>query len=180
MNDLPDGRGVTWLGRRLFCGVRKSATAMVLALAALGFGGGSMPPVAAENLLNVSRDPTRELYDEIASTGMSGKDWQSRLPHNSSPHTSTIGFLVRHGKPKGTKDRRDLVQVSLEVITHNPKTSGGAGWTYLAAWAWAKKNGKDPQAFVTAICSHVPVLDKGARDSATTFTRRGIGDVLHA
>jgi sulfate/thiosulfate transport system substrate-binding protein len=189
-------------------------------------------PVAAETLLNVSYDPTRELYrdmneafttwwtaqgneaptieqshggsgaqaraviegldaqvvtlalaadvDKIAKEGKLPEDWQSKLPHNSSPYTSTIVFLVREGNPKGIKDWGDLTAEGVEVITPNPKTSGGARWNYLAAWAWAEKNGQDPQAFVKALFEHVPVLDKGARDSTTTFAQRGIGDVLLA
>ena len=116
--------------------------------------------------------------DAIANKGLVAKDWQKRLPQNSSPYTSTIVFLVRHGNPKGIKDWGDLVKPGIEVITPNPKTSGGARWNYLAAWAWAQKNNQDPQAFVKALYSNVPVLDKGARDSTTTFTQRGIGDVL--
>lgn len=187
---------------------------------------------AADSLLNVSYDPTRELYravneafaakweadghekpqletshggsgsqaravvdglkaqvvtlalaadiDQIADKGLLPEDWQSRLPHNSSPYTSTIVFLVREGNPKGIKDWGDLVQDGIEVITPNPKTSGGARWNYLAAWAWAEKNGKDPKEFVADLYKHVPVLDTGARGSTTTFTQRGLGDVLLA
>ena len=201
------------------------------ALATLGLGAAPVP-VAAESLLNVSYDPTRELYrdlneafiaywtaqgneaptieqshggsgsqaraviegleaqvvtlalaadiDKIAEAGKLPADWQSKLPHNSSPYTSTIVFLVREGNPKGIKDWGDLTAEGVEVITPNPKTSGGARWNYLAAWAWAEKNGQDPQAFVKALFEHVPVLDKGARDSTTTFAQRGIGDVLLA
>ena len=118
--------------------------------------------------------------DKIAAKGKLPEDWQSKLPHNASPYTSTIVFLVRHGNPKGIQDWSDLVQDGVEVITPNPKTSGGARWNYLAAWAWAEKNGQDPQAFVKALYEHVPVLDKGARDATTTFTQREIGDVLLA
>lgn len=189
-------------------------------------------PVQAESLLNVSYDPTRELYKAIdeafiasqvvagkpaptieASHGGSGsqaraileglnaqvvtlalaadinklakegklpEDWQSKFAHNSSPYTSTIVFLVRKGNPKAIKDWGDLLNEGVEVITPNPKTSGGARWNYLAAWAWAEKNGKDPQEFVKELYTHVPVLDKGARDSTTTFAQREIGDVLLA
>ena len=191
-------------------------------------------PIAAsaQTLLNVSYDPTRELYrdfnaafakhweaegnpaptieashggsgsqaravidgleaqvvtlalasdiDKIAAAGKLPTDWQSKLPHNSSPYTSTIVFLVREGNPKGIKDWGDLVGEGVEVITPNPKTSGGARWNYLAAWAWAEKNGKDPKAFVAELFKHVPVLDSGARGSTTTFAQRGIGDVLLA
>jgi sulfate transport system substrate-binding protein len=189
-------------------------------------------------LLNVSYDPTRELYAEInaafaadwkAKTGEladiknthggSGKqartvidgleadvvtlalaydidsiaqnapkllpaDWQKLLPHNSSPYTSTIVFLVRWGNPKGIKDWGDLVKPGVQVITPNPKTSGGARWNYLAAWAWARKaNGGDEakaKEFVAQLFKNVPVLDTGARGSTTTFVQRGIGDVLLA
>ena len=202
------------------------ACAMVLGLV------GAAPQAQADTLLNVSYDPTRELYkdidaafdawwvaqgnaaptidtshggsgaqaraviegldaqvvtlalaadiDKIAATGKIDADWQTKLPHNASPYTSTIVFLVRHGNPKGIKDWGDLIADGVEVITPNPKTSGGARWNYLAAWAWAEKNGKDPVEFVKALYSHVPVLDKGARDATTTFTQREIGDVLLA
>jgi sulfate transport system substrate-binding protein len=186
-------------------------------------------------LLNVSYDPTRELYQDIdaafakqwkAKTGVdvqisqshggSGKqarsvidglqadivtlalaydidvlsekanlvpkNWQSRLPHNSTPYTSTIVFLVRKGNPKHIKDWDDLVKPGVGVITPNPKTSGGARWSYLAAWGYAlkKNNGdeKKAQEFVTRLYKNVPVLDSGARGSTTTFAQRGIGDVL--
>ncbi len=185
-------------------------------------------------LLNVSYDPTRELYQDFnkafaaqwkAKTGQnvtvkqshggSGKqarsvidgleadvvtlalaydidelaskaqlipaDWQKRLPHNSSPYTSTIVFLVRKGNPKGIKDWDDLVKPGIQVITPNPKTSGGARWNYLAAWGYAqKKTGSDAKAkeFVTSLYKNVPVLDSGARGSTTTFVERGIGDVF--
>jgi sulfate transport system substrate-binding protein len=102
------------------------------------------------------------------------------LPHNSSPYTSTIVFLVREGNPKGIKDWGDLVADGVQVITPNPKTSGGARWNYLAAWAWAERNGQDPKAFVGQLYANVPVLDTGARGSTTTFAQRGIGDVLLA
>ncbi len=202
----------------------------VLALAVLGFG--AAPQAQAEALLNVSYDPTRELYrdfneafaahwqaegnaapsietshggsgaqarsvidgleaqvvtlalasdiDKIAAAGKLPADWQAKLPHNSSPYTSTIVFLVREGNPKGLKDWGDLVGEGVEVITPNPKTSGGARWNYLGAWAWAEKNGKDPKAFVGDLFKHVPVLDSGARGATTTFAQRGIGDVLLA
>jgi sulfate transport system substrate-binding protein len=188
-------------------------------------------------LLNVSYDPTRELYHEINTAfidhwsktkgesveitmthGGSGKqarsvidgidadvvtlalaydidmiaenttrlpkDWQSTFPHNSSPYTSTIVFLVRKGNPKGIKDWGDLVKPGVEVITPNPKTSGGARWNYLAGWAWARKaNGGDEgkaRAYISEVFKHVPVLDTGARGATTTFVQRGIGDVLLA
>jgi sulfate/thiosulfate transport system substrate-binding protein len=197
------------------------------------FGLGAVPaPVAAETLLNVSYDPTRELYrefneafaawwaaqgneaptietshggsgsqaravidgleaqvvtlalagdiDKIAEAGKLPADWQTKLPHNSSPYTSTIVFLVREGNPEGIADWGDLVKEGVEVITPNPKTSGGARWNYLAAWAWAEKNGQDPKAFVGALYKNVPILDSGARGSTTTFAQRGVGDVLLA
>ena len=186
-------------------------------------------------LLNVSYDPTRELYQDFnkafathwkaktgdvvtvkQSHGGSGKqarsvidgleadvvtlalaydidelsdkaklipaDWQKRLPHNSSPYTSTIVFLVRKGNPKGIKDWNDLVKPGVQVITPNPKTSGGARWNYLAAWGYALKQpgGNEAKAkdFVNALFKNVPVLDSGARGSTTTFVERGIGDVF--
>ena len=199
---------------------------------ALVVSGALAAPVQAESLLNVSYDPTRELYrefneafakywvaegneapeievshggsgaqaravvegleaqvltlalggdiDRVAETGKLPKDWQTKLPHNSSPYTSTIVFLVREGNPKGLNDWGDLLKDGVEVITPNPKTSGGARWNYLAAWAWAEKNGKDPKEFVKALFEHVPVLDTGARGSTTTFVQREIGDVLLA
>ncbi len=188
-------------------------------------------------LLNVSYDPTRELYQDFnaafakyweaktgdkviirQSHGGSGKqaravidgleadvvtlalaydidavaekakllpkDWQSRLPQNSSPYTSTIVFLVRKGNPKSIKDWEDLVKPEVSVITPNPKTSGGARWNYLAAWGYAlKKYGNDDakaKDFVARLYKNVPVLDSGARGSTTTFIERGIGDVLLA
>jgi sulfate transport system substrate-binding protein len=193
-------------------------------------------PLGAQELLNVSYDPTRELYQEfnaafakqwkakagkdvtiqqshggsskqgravldgleadvvtlalaydidaVAEGGLLAKDWQKRLPSNASPYTSTIVFLVRKGNPKGIKDWNDLVKPGIQVITPNPKTSGGARWNYLAAWAYAQKQpgGSDAKAkeFVTALFKNVPVLDSGARGSTTTFVQRGIGDVLLA
>lgn len=190
-----------------------------------------------KSLLNVSYDPTRELFEEInplfiqhwkektgetltikQSHGGSGKQaravidglqadvvtlalafdideisrltgkvpatWQSRLPHNSSPYTSTIVFLVRKGNPKGIKDWDDLVKDGISVITPNPKTSGGARWNYLAAWAYAdEKFGGDEQqikAFIKKLFLNVPILDTGARGATTTFVQREIGDVLLA
>jgi sulfate transport system substrate-binding protein len=113
-------------------------------------------------------------------TGKIPADWQSRLPHNSAPYTSTIVFLVRDGNPKGIKDWNDLIGDGVSVVTPNPKTSGGARWNFLAAWAYAEKNGLDPAEFVGKLYKNVPVLDTGARGSTTTFTQRGIGDVLLA
>jgi sulfate/thiosulfate-binding protein len=193
---------------------------------------------ASVSILNVSYDPTRELYQEYNSAfarywkgktgddvsikqshGGSGKqaravidgleadvvtlalaydidaiaqesrnkllvpDWQKRLPHNSSPYTSTIVFLVKKGNPKGIKDWDDLIKPGVEVITPNPKTSGGARWNYLAAWGYAlKKHGSEAKAleYVKTLLQHVPVLDPGARGSTNTFVQRGIGDVLLA
>jgi sulfate/thiosulfate transport system substrate-binding protein len=189
------------------------------------------------SLLNVSYDPTRELYQDFnqafakaykaktgnevvvqQSHGGSGKqarsvidglaadvvtlalaadidalhnngnlipaDWQKRLPNNSSPYTSTINFLVRKGNPKGIKDWDDLVKPGVQVITPNPKTSGGARWNFLAAWGYALKRYGNDQAkandFVTKLYKNVPVLDSGARGATTTFVQRGLGDVLIA
>jgi sulfate/thiosulfate-binding protein len=110
--------------------------------------------------------------------------WQSRLPHNSAPYTSTIVFLVRKGNPKKIKDWNDLIKPGVSVITPNPKTSGGARWNYLAAWGYALKHNKGNEAkareFVGKLFKNVPVLDSGARGSTTTFVRRGLGDVLLA
>ncbi len=200
----------------------------------------SISPTYAQGsvtLLNVSYDPTRELYQDFnaafvkywkAKTGQdvtiqqshggSGAqaravidglqadvvtlalaydidaisekaklipgNWQSRLPNNSTPYTSTIVFLVRKGNPKNIKDWDDVVRPGISVITPNPKTSGGARWAYLAAWGYAYlKNGKSDAAardFITKLYKNVPVLDSGARGSTTTFVERGIGDVLLA
>jgi sulfate transport system substrate-binding protein len=194
-------------------------------------------PAIAEpiTLLNVSYDPTRELYQafnesfqkeyktktgkDVAvqqSHGGSGKqarsvidglpadvvtlalaadidalhthgnlvpeDWQKRLPNNSSPYTSTINFLVRKGNPKGIKDWDDLVKPGIQVITPNPKTSGGARWNFLGAWGYAVRKYGEPKAkeFVTKLFKNVPVLDSGARGATTTFVERGLGDVLIA
>jgi len=206
----------------------------VLAMAA------AVTPAAAQQkqtLLNVSYDPTRELYKDLdkafaadykkkagidvtirQSHGGSGAqarsvidgldadvvtlalaydidalhergnllaaDWQQRLPQNSSPYTSTIVFLVRKGNPKGIKDWGDLVKPGVSIITPNPKTSGGARWNYLAAWAYALKQpgGSEAKAreFIAELFKHVPVLDSGARGATTTFVERGQGDVLLA
>ena len=196
-------------------------------------GGGAAGPLS---LLNVSYDPTRELYEEvdqvfakrwldetgqpvtvrhshggsgsqaravidgleadvvtlalaydidsIAKSGLIDAAWQSRLPNNSAPYTSTIVFLVRKGNPKGIRDWGDLVKPGIGVITPNPKTSGGARWNYLAAWDYARRlpNATDDSAreFVTRLYKNVPVLDSGARGATTTFMQRGIGDVLLA
>ena len=207
---------------------RLIVAAAVVATASVGY---------AQTLLNVSYDPTRELYTEVnaafvrfwkgkagqtvqirQSHGGSGAQaravsdgldadvvtlalaydidavqraglitdpaWQKRLPNNSSPYTSTIVFLVRKGNPKGIRDWNDLVRSGIAVITPNPKTSGGARWNYLAAWAYAKRQpgGSEAKAreFVTQLFKNVPVLDSGARGATTTFVQRGIGDVLLA
>lgn len=193
--------------------------------------------VAAKDFLNVSYDPTRELYEDVnkqfgaywkqrtgqdinfkQSHGGSGKqarsvidglgadvvtlalaadidviaekakllptNWQKKLPNNSTPYTSTIVFLVRKGNPQGIKDWGDLIKPGVGIITPNPKTSGGARWNYLAAWAWAKHqpagNDAKAQEFVRKIYKNTKVLDSGARGATTTFAERGIGDVLLA
>ena len=120
----------------------------------------------------------------LAESGLLGQDWQKRLPENSCPYTSTIVFLVRKGNPKGITDWDDLAKPGVQVITPNPKTSGGARWNYLAAWGFAlSKNGGDEakaKSFVARVYGNVPVLDTGARGSTMTFVERGIGDVLIA
>jgi sulfate transport system substrate-binding protein len=122
--------------------------------------------------------------DEIAERAkLLPRDWQKRLPHNSSPYTSTIVFLVRRGNPKGIRDWNDLVKPGVSIVTPNPKTSGGARWNYLAAWGYAlKKDNSEAKAkdFVAALYKNVAVLDSGARGATTTFVERGIGDVLIA
>src|SRR5687768_8466077 len=216
-------------------------TAMMLATAvATACGGGTSNTTSAGaardvTLLNVSYDPTRELYrdfnaafakqwatksggqrvtvkqshggsggqaravidgleadvvtlalaydvDAIAKAGLIQPGWHAKLPDNSAPYTSTIVFLVRKGNPKGIKDWVDLIGPGIQVITPNPKTSGGARWNYLAAWHVAKTQagGDDSKAreFVAALFKNVPVLDSGARGATTTFMERGIGDVL--
>jgi sulfate transport system substrate-binding protein len=209
---------------------------MLFATLALGLA--LVGPASAKDveLLNVSYDPTRELYQDVnrafatqwkqqtgqtltvrASHGGSGKqarsvidgleadvvtlalaadidaiasngkllpaNWQARLPHNSAPYTSTIVFLVRKGNPKGIKDWDDLAKAGVAVITPNPKTSGGARWNYLAAWAWASQQYRDGGkvlGYMGRLFKNVPVLDTGARGATTTFVERGIGDVLIA
>ena len=204
----------------------------------LALGLALVGPASAKDveLLNVSYDPTRELYQDVnqafaaqwkqqtgqtltvrASHGGSGKqarsvidgleadvvtlalaadidaiatngkllpaNWQGRLPHNSAPYTSTIVFLVRKGNPKGIKDWDDLAKPGVAVITPNPKTSGGARWNYLAAWAWASQQYRDGGKvldYMGRLFKNVPVLDTGARGATTTFVERGIGDVLLA
>ncbi|HMM13626.1 MAG TPA: sulfate ABC transporter substrate-binding protein [Parvibaculum sp.] len=214
---------------------RLTARATLLVGALLLLIASTLEVRADTTLLNVSYDPTRELYEAInksfaadwkaktgetvtirQSHGGSGKQarsvvdglaadvvtlalasdidqiaaltgklpnsWQTRLPDNSSPYTSTINFVVRKGNPKGIKDWDDLVKPGVAVITPNPKTSGGARWNFLAAWAYADKKfaGDEAKAreFVGALYKNVPVLDTGARGSTTTFAQRGLGDVL--
>src|ERR1700754_2109477 len=211
----------------------KASLLTLTVIAALGSF--AAPAFAQTELLNVSYDPTRELYeaynaafakywkektgqavtvkqshggsskqgravidgleadvvtlalaydiDEISEKGkLLPADWQKRLPNNSSPYTSTIVFLVRKGNPKAIKDWADLVKPGVAVITPNPKTSGGARWSYLAAWDYAAKqpggNADKAKAYVASLYKNVPVLDSGARASTVTFTKRGIGDVL--
>ena len=199
VRDHSDGRVTINTGAHLLTGwpvTRMIKGAMAAFVLGLGVLAGHPQAASAQALLNVSYDPTRELYedinkaftdywvaqgnaapaiqashggsgaqaraviegldaqvvtlalaadiDKIAKEGTLAKDWQTKLPHNSSPYTSTIVFLVRHGNPKGIKDWGDLVKDGIEVITPNPKTSGGARWNYLGAWAWAEKNGQDP------------------------------------
>jgi sulfate transport system substrate-binding protein len=121
--------------------------------------------------------------DAIARAGLVAPDWQTRLPGNGAPYTSTIVFLVRAGNPKGIRDWTDLVKPGVAVITPNPKTSGGARWNYLAAWGSVLRRGADERAardYVARLYAQVPVLDSGARGATTTFVQRGIGDVLLA
>ncbi len=224
--------------RTLSSAVSGAVTALLL-LAASASVLNSAPAHAAQvvTLLNVSYDPTRELYREYnaafarywrAKTGQtvrvemshggSGKqaqsviaglpadvvtlalaadidaiaargkllplNWQSRLPDDSAPYTSTIVFLVRKGNPKGIHDWSDLIKPGVQVITPNPKTSGGARWNFLAAWAWALRqpggNAATAKQFVRELFQHVPVMDTGARGSTGTFAQRHIGDVLLA
>ncbi|MBA8877491.1 sulfate ABC transporter substrate-binding protein [Phyllobacterium myrsinacearum] len=120
----------------------------------------------------------------VKATKKINPDWRTKYPHNSAPYTSTIVFLVRKGNPKGIKDWGDLVKDGVEVITPNPKTSGGARWNYLAAWAWAYGQYGGDEAkikdYISNLFQHVPVLDSGARGSTTTFAQRELGDVLLA
>ncbi len=212
--------------------MKRMQTLLLAAITALSLGAAHAAEV---HLLNVSYDPTRELYRAInpvfaaewkARTGdtvtidqshngsgaqsravIDGLDadvvtlalaydidaivqkakvikpgWQKRLPDNSAPYTSTIVFLVRKGNPWHVRDWPDLVKPGIQVVTPNPKTSGGARWAYLAAWSWAEHqpgaNADKAKAFVADLYRHVPVLDTGARGSTTTFVQRGIGDVL--
>ncbi|QHT60038.1 sulfate ABC transporter substrate-binding protein [Paenibacillus lycopersici] len=209
---------------------------LILSLSSTSFAASAKTTKKDVTLLNVSYDPTRELYvqfdkafasywkkktgqnvtikqshggsgaqarsvidgleadvvtlalaydiNEIQRAGLINDGWQSRFAKNSSPYTSTIVFLVRKGNPKKIKDWSDLVQKNVSVITPNPKTSGGARWNFLAAWAYALKHNNHNEAkatdFVAKLYKNVPVLDSGARGSTTTFVERGIGDVLLA
>jgi len=214
--------------------MKRYAFLIAAALIATSFGSSGRALAADATILNVSYDPTRELYEDYnaafaaywkkktgqnvtvqQSNGGSGKqaravidglqadvvtlalaydidaisqkagllpaNWQSRLPQNSTPYTSTIVFLVRQGNPKHIKDWNDLVRPGVSVITPNPKTSGGARWNFLAAWAYAlsRPGGNDASArdFVAKLYKNVPVLDSGARGATTTFVERGLGDV---
>lgn len=120
--------------------------------------------------------------DAISKAGLVAKDWQQRLPNNSSPYTSTIVFVVRKGNPKAIQNWNDLVRKDVKIVTANPKTSGGARWTYLAAWGWALREpgGSEQRArdYVKALYGNVAVLDPGARGATTSFAQNGIGDVL--
>ncbi len=215
----------------------KPGTLALMALAAGAEAGAAQASAKPVTLLNVSYDPTRELYEDFdhqfaaywkektgqtvtvrQSHGGSGKQarsvidglqadvvtlalaydidqiaeksgllpaaWQRRLLDNSAPYTSTMVLLVRKGNPRGIRDWGDLAKPGVSVITPNPKTSGGARWNYLAAWAWALRqpggNDASARAFVTRLYQNVPVLDAGARGATTTFVERGIGDVLIA
>jgi sulfate/thiosulfate transport system substrate-binding protein len=218
-------------------GMRAGRECFWIALTLIAVLTGSAARAATVKLLNVSYDPTRELYEEYnkafaaywkgktgdtvsinQSHGGSGKqarsvidgleadvvtlalaydidalaiqgglipkNWQTRLPNNSTPYTSTIVFLVRKGNPKNIRDWSDLVRPGIAVITPSPKTSGGARWNYLAAWAWALNqpggNDASAEAFVKKLYHNVPVLDSGARGATVTFVERGIGEVLLA
>ncbi|HUA79482.1 MAG TPA: sulfate ABC transporter substrate-binding protein [Dyella sp.] len=122
--------------------------------------------------------------DVLADKGLLAKDWQTRLPDNSSPYTSTVVFLVRKGNPKQIRDWPDLIRPDVQVITPNPKTSGGARWNFLAAWGWSARrpggSAEKARAYVAALYKNVPVLDTGSRGATNTFVQRGIGDVLIA
>jgi sulfate transport system substrate-binding protein len=224
-------RPSSWSCPLMTAGLRRLAVLLAAAvLAGCGGAGG-----ADVRLLNVSYDPTRELFDDYnaafaahwqqqtgqsvrvtQSHGGSGKqarsvidglpadvvtlalawdidaiaarakllpaNWESRLPDNSAPYTSTIVFLVRKGNPRGIRDWGDLARPGVSVITPNPKTSGGARWNYLAAWAWALRqpgaSEETARAFLGRLFANVPVLDSGARAATTTFVQRRIGDVL--
>ena len=152
----------------------------------MSHGGSGKQAVAVANGLPADVVTLALAYDidAIADHGLLAKDWQQRLPDNSSPYTSTIVFLVRKGNPKHIRDWPDLVKPGVQVITPNPKTSGGARWNFLAAWGYALRqpggNEAKARAFVHALFQHVPVLDTGARGATNTFVQRGVGDVLLA
>jgi sulfate transport system substrate-binding protein len=120
--------------------------------------------------------------DAIVDAGLIRRGWEERFPHAACPYRSTIVFLVRAGNPRGIRDWGDLLQAGLEVVTPNPKTSGGARWAYLAAWGWASRDGGEAAArdFLRALLAQVPIMDAGARGATTTFVERGLGDVLLA
>ena len=215
---------------------KKVAAAFAAAFVAVATLGSSVAQAADITLLNVSYDPTRELYqdlnaafarqykvktgdnvtvkqshggsgkqarsvidglqadvvtlalaydiDAISERGLIAHNWQQRLPHHGTPYASTIVFLVRKGNPKGIRDWADLARPGVAVITPNPKTSGGARWNYLAAWGYALRQPgateASARAYMAKLFKNVPVLDSGARGATTTFTERGIGDVLIA
>jgi sulfate/thiosulfate-binding protein len=163
----------------------KETTGETVAVQATHGGSGSQARTVIDGLeADVVTLALESDINAIADAGLIPEDWRGTLENNNAPYTSTIVFLVRKGNPKGIKDWGDLVGDGIEVITPNPKTSGGARWNLLAAWAWAREaNGGDDakaQEFVADLYKHVPVLDTGARGSTTTFVQRGIGDVLLA
>jgi sulfate transport system substrate-binding protein len=168
-----------------FAAVWKAKTGEVLAVQQSHGGSGKQARAVADGLeADVVTLALAYDIDALAVSGLIAADWQKRLPDNSCPYTSTIVFLVRKGNPKGIKDWEDLVRPGLQVITPNPKTSGGARWNYLAAWGFAlAKYGNDEakaKDFVARLYKNVPVLDTGARGSTVTFVERGLGDVLIA
>ena len=229
--------GIRNTGNTRSTGKARLAAKVVIGVAALlGLASFASAAYADTSILNVSYDPTRELYQDIdaafakswkaktgetltieqshggsgaqarsvldglqadvvtlalasdidvlAKKGIVGADWQKRLPYNAAPYTSTIVFVVRKGNPKHIKDWDDLVKPGISIVTPNPKTSGGARWNYLAAWAYAAHlpggNDQTARAFVTKLYRNASVLDSGARGATTSFVQRGIGDVLIA
>jgi sulfate transport system substrate-binding protein len=168
-----------------FAAVWKSKTGEVVTVQQSHGGSGKQARAVADGLeADVVTLALAYDLDALAVAGLVAGDWQKRLPNNSCPYTSTIVFLVRKGNPKGIKDWDDLVRPGIQVITPNPKTSGGARWNYLAAWGFAlSKYGNDEakaKDFVARLYKNVPVLDTGARGSTVTFVERGLGDVLIA
>jgi sulfate transport system substrate-binding protein len=168
-----------------FAAVWKSKTGEVVTVQQSHGGSGKQARAVADGLeADVVTLALAYDLDALAVAGLVAGDWQKRLPNNSCPYTSTIVFLVRKGNPKGIKDWDDLVRPGIQVITPNPKTSGGARWNYLAAWGFAlSKYGSDEakaKDFVARLYKNVPVLDTGARGSTVTFVERGLGDVLIA